>query len=92
MTESKLGHIALGGLVVTCLLLDLRFEGLNPAEDDGILRVIKIGNTTSFREETEQSVPCRKILRHVKEPCEYERDTSEAKFTGDFFAKYLVHC
>jgi hypothetical protein len=27
------------------------------------------------------SGPCGKILRHVKEPYEYERDTSSAKFT-----------
>jgi hypothetical protein len=29
-------NVALGGLVVTCLPLDSRFAGSNPAEDDGI--------------------------------------------------------
>jgi hypothetical protein len=32
--------------VVACLLLDPRFAGSNPAEDDVFLRVIKIRSTT----------------------------------------------
>jgi hypothetical protein len=28
-------EVALGGLLVTCLTLDARFAGSNPAEDDG---------------------------------------------------------
>jgi hypothetical protein len=39
--------------------LDPRFEGSNPAEDDGFLRVIKI--TTSFGGEEKPSVPCRRF-------------------------------
>jgi hypothetical protein len=34
--------VALGGIVVSGLPLDRRFAGTNPAEDDGLLRVIKI--------------------------------------------------
>jgi hypothetical protein len=56
--------------------VDPRFAGSNPAEDNGFLRVIKIRSTTSFVGELKLSVPCRKILRHVKEPCEYKIDTS----------------
>jgi hypothetical protein len=47
--------------------LDPRFEGSNPVEDDGFLRAIKICTTTSVRGEVKPSVPCRKILRHVKD-------------------------
>jgi hypothetical protein len=32
------------------------------------LRAIKIRSTTSFGEEVKPSAPCRKILRHVKNP------------------------
>jgi hypothetical protein len=60
--------------VVTCLPLDPRFAGSNPAKNDGFLREIKPCSTTSFGEEVNPSAPC-KILRHVKEPYKYERDT-----------------
>jgi hypothetical protein len=53
--------IALGGLVVACLPVDLRFAGSNPAEDDGFLRVIKIRSATSFGGEIKPSVPCRRF-------------------------------
>jgi hypothetical protein len=52
--------------VVVCLKLDPKFASSNPAEDDAFLRAIKIRSTTSFGEEMKPSVPCRKILRHVK--------------------------
>jgi hypothetical protein len=52
-----------------------KFRGLNPVEDDRSLRQKKNLIKTSFRGEVKPSVPCRKILRHVKEPYEYERDT-----------------
>jgi hypothetical protein len=55
--------VALGGVVVSMLA-----TGLNPAEDRGFLRAIKICSTTSFREEVKLSVLCRKILWHVEEP------------------------
>jgi hypothetical protein len=43
--------------------------GSNPADDDGFLRGIQIRSTTSFGGEVKLSVPCRKILRHVEDPC-----------------------
>jgi hypothetical protein len=49
------------------LPLDPRFTGSNPAEDDGILRVIKICTMTSFVGEVKLAVPY-KILWHVKDP------------------------
>jgi hypothetical protein len=61
--------------VVTCLLLGPRFEGsgLKPAEDDVFLRAIKFRSKASYGGAVKPSVPCRKILRHAKEPYEYKR-------------------
>jgi hypothetical protein len=61
-----------------------RLAGSKPFEDDGFSRAIKLRNMTSFGWEVKPSDPCRKILRHVKEPFEYERDTSQAKFSISF--------
>jgi hypothetical protein len=48
--------------------MDPRFVGSNPAEDDGLLRAIKIGSTTSFRRgEVKLSVLCHKTLWHIKD-------------------------
>jgi hypothetical protein len=66
--------VALGGLVVACLPSGSIFAGSNPAEDDGFLRAIKVLSTNFFGWEVKSSVPC-KILRHVKEPYEYEINT-----------------
>jgi hypothetical protein len=55
--------------------LDPRFAGSSPAVSDGFLRAIKIRSTASFGGEVKPSVPCRKILRHVKDPLRYDRDT-----------------
>jgi hypothetical protein len=43
-----------------------RFAGSNPAEGNGFLRVINIRSVTSFGVAVNPSVPCPKILRHVK--------------------------
>jgi hypothetical protein len=60
---------------VAYLPLDPRFAGSDLAEDSGFLRAVDIYGTTSFGGEVKLSVPCRKILRHVKEPYRYERGT-----------------
>jgi hypothetical protein len=75
VTLSSLLLVAFGGLAATCLKLDPRFAISNPAVDDGFLRLIEYRSSTSFGGEVKQSVSCRSILRHVKEPYEYERDT-----------------
>jgi hypothetical protein len=61
--------------VVACLPLDPRFAGSNSTEDDEFLKAIKIYSATSFGGEVKPSVSYSKILRHVKEPYEYESDT-----------------
>jgi hypothetical protein len=47
--------------------------GSNPAEGSGFLMALKVHNMTSFRGEVKPSVPCHKILWHVKEPDRYEK-------------------
>jgi hypothetical protein len=44
------------------------------------LRVIKFRSTSSFRWEVKPEVPCRKILRHVKELLKSHRD-GQTKFS-----------
>jgi hypothetical protein len=70
--------------------MDPKFAGSNPTKDNGFLRVMKVHSTTSFRGDVKLSVPCHKILQHVKVPYEYKRDTSYAKFSGRFFTKLLL--
>jgi hypothetical protein len=67
--------VALSGLVVACLQFGPRFVGSNPAENDGFLKATKIGSIIYFGGEVKPSIPCHKILCHVKEPYERETDT-----------------
>jgi hypothetical protein len=62
--------------MVIVLATGPKYGGSNLAEDDEFLRTIIIRSMTSTGEEVKLSVPCRKILQHVKEPYECERDTS----------------
>jgi hypothetical protein len=48
--------------------------GFESGQGDGFLRAIKIRSTPSFRWEVRSEVPCRKILRHVKDPLKYHGD------------------
>jgi hypothetical protein len=45
------------------------FAGSNPAEDDGILRTIKIRITNFFGGKVKKSAPCSKILQNAKNAC-----------------------
>jgi hypothetical protein len=74
--ESGTMKVALGGLMVTVLAIGPRFAGSNPTEGDGFFRTIKICNKPAFGGEVKPSAQCCRILRHVKEPYEYERDIS----------------
>jgi hypothetical protein len=62
--------------VVIVLATEQKVRGFRPSQDDGILKAIKIRSTTSFGLEVKPSVPCRKILRNVKDSYRYEKDTS----------------
>jgi hypothetical protein len=50
----------------------------------------KIGSTYFFGWEIQPSAPCRRTLWHVKDPYEYERNTSYAKFSDHFFV--MISC
>jgi hypothetical protein len=49
--------------------LNTRFAVSHPFDDDRCLRTIKIQSLTSFGGKGKPLAPCRKILRHVKNPC-----------------------
>jgi hypothetical protein len=63
----------LGGVVVSVLSTGPKGRGFKPGRGDGFLRAIKIRSTSSFGWEVKPEVPCRKILRHVKDPLRYFR-------------------
>jgi hypothetical protein len=64
--------------------LDTRFAGSYLAEDNGFLKVIKICSITSFGGKVKPSIPCYKILWHVKEPYRYEKIYFIGKIQGHF--------
>jgi hypothetical protein len=64
--------------------------GFKPCRGRWILRNIKIRCTYPFVREVKPSVLCRKILRHVKKPFEYERNNSQTNFIGHSLAKFLL--
>jgi hypothetical protein len=55
--------------VVIVLAIGPKVHGLNPTEDYKFFIAIKIHSNTSFGWETKPSAPCRRILRHAKDPC-----------------------
>jgi hypothetical protein len=64
---SKKFLCSLGGVEVSVLVtgpIGSRFEH---GQRDEFLRAIKIRSTPSFGWEVKREVPCRKILRHVKD-------------------------
>jgi hypothetical protein len=63
--------------------------GSHPANSDGFLKAIKVHTATSFGGEVKLSVPCRKILRNVKDPLRYDRDTDRQN-SRTFLAKFLT--
>jgi hypothetical protein len=63
----------LGGVVVSVFATGPKGHRFKLDQGNGFLRAIKIHSTTSFEWEVEPEVPCRKILRHVKDPLTYQR-------------------
>jgi hypothetical protein len=53
--------------VVSVLATGPKGRGFESGQGDGFLRVIKILSIPSFGWEVKPEVPCRKILRHVKD-------------------------
>jgi hypothetical protein len=54
--------------VVNVIATGPKGGGFKPGRGDGFLMAIKIRSTPSFGWEVKPEVPCRKILRHVKDP------------------------
>jgi hypothetical protein len=60
--------------------IKLKVRRFKPGRERWIYKDNKLRKTTSFGVgEVKPSAPCRKILHHVKDPAEYDRDTSPAK-------------
>jgi hypothetical protein len=57
----------LGGVLVSVLATGPKGRVFEPGLGGGFLRAIKISSTPSFGWEVKPDVPCRKILRHVKD-------------------------
>jgi hypothetical protein len=71
----------LGGVVVSVLAPEPKGRGFKPSRGDGFVRAIKTYSTLSFGWVVKPEAPCRKILRHVKDPLTYLR-CWYAKFTS----------
>jgi hypothetical protein len=67
----KVNLSRLGGVVVSVNAIGPEGRGFKPGRGDGFLRAIKIRSTPTFGWEVKPDVPCRKILRHVKDPLKY---------------------
>jgi hypothetical protein len=63
----------LGGVMVSVLATRPKGRGIEPGQGNGLLMAIQIRSTLSFGWEVKPEVPCRKILRHVKDLLRYFR-------------------
>jgi lipid A disaccharide synthetase len=72
------------------LAIGPEIRGLTLGRGQWIFKDGKIRSITPFAGKLMALIPFRTILQHVKERYEYERDTSEAKFIGHFFANFLL--
>jgi hypothetical protein len=57
----------LDGIVFCVLTTGPKVCRFEPGQGDGFLRTIKIRSTHFFGWEVKTEVPCRKVVRHVKE-------------------------
>jgi hypothetical protein len=71
--KTKLHIGRLGGVVVNVLATGPKGRGFKHGRSDGFITAIQIRSTPSFGWEVKPEVPCRKILRHVKDPLRYFR-------------------
>jgi hypothetical protein len=62
--------------MVSVLAVGCKVHRLKPRQGHGLLKVIKIHCTPSFGGEVKPEAPCCKILWHLKEFYEYERNIS----------------
>jgi hypothetical protein len=62
------------------LTIGPKISRFKPSGKRCIFKGVKIRSTTSFGVEVKPSAPCRNILRHVKDPLRYDRDTDKRPF------------
>jgi hypothetical protein len=67
-------NVALGDLVVSVFSIEPKVRGFRPGQKRWLFMGDKIRSNTFFGEEVKLSVPCCKILLHVKNPYNCERD------------------
>jgi hypothetical protein len=67
---AKYGNSRLGAVVVSVLATVPKGRDFKPDQSDGFLKTIQIRSTPSSRMGSKAGGPCRKILRHVKDPLE----------------------
>jgi hypothetical protein len=72
----SLREVVLSSLVVAVLAIGLKVRGLKPNGERWIFKGDKNTQHAFLRREVKPSAPCCKILQHVAEPYEYERDIS----------------
>jgi hypothetical protein len=70
------------------LVIGPKVRGFRPCWRQWIFSDVKIRSTTSFRGEVKLSVPCHKILWHIRDPYSMKRDTCRLK-SRTFLAKFL---
>jgi hypothetical protein len=62
--------VVLGAIVVSVFAIGPNLRGFKPSTALWVSRAKLISSTPSFGRDVKLSAPCRKILLHVKEPCE----------------------
>jgi hypothetical protein len=81
--------VGLGVLAVIVLAIGPKVRGFKPVRRQWTFKSDKNPYHDFFGGEVKPSAPYPRILRHVKNLAEYERDTSSTKFTV-FLAKFLL--
>jgi hypothetical protein len=65
--------LVLNDVMVIMLVTEAKVRGFKPGRRRRIFKGDKVRGTTSFTGDVKPSAPCRKILRHVKEPQKNEK-------------------
>jgi hypothetical protein len=73
-----------------CLPLDPRVAGFKPGREHEFLRAIKIRRTSSCGWEVKPEVPCRKILRNVKDPLTCQKILNTQNSHSFVYSSYSI--
>jgi hypothetical protein len=68
--------------MVIVLITGPKISRFKPSGERCIFKGVKIRSTSSFGGEVKPSAPCRNILRHVKDPFRYDRDTDRQNYAA----------